>query len=72
MKGAEGKPSSDMIVLPAQFYDLNRWDPDDRAERTRRRWRKDIEEVLKQMAAEALEPAAEILYYEGLSIENAA
>ncbi|EPN6724760.1 hypothetical protein ACT2UN_000840 [Pseudomonas putida] len=72
MKGADGKRSSDMIVLPAQFYDINRWDPDARPERTRRRWRKGIEDVLKQMAEEALDAAAEILSYEGLSMENAA
>jgi len=61
-----------MIVLPAQFYDVNRWDPDARPERTRRRWRKGIEDVLGQMAEEALEAAGEILSYEGLSMENAA
>ncbi|WP_145279114.1 hypothetical protein [Pseudomonas sp. URMO17WK12:I11] len=72
MKGADGKRSSDMIVLPAQFYDVNRWDPEARPERTRRRWRKGIEDLLGQMVDEALKASADILNHEGLSMENAA
>lgn len=72
LKGADGKRSSDMIVLPAEFYDINRWDPEARPERTRRRWKKGIEDLLEEMVAEALEAAAVILDYEGLAMKNAA
>ncbi|MNH42294.1 hypothetical protein D3C79_1039640 [compost metagenome] len=72
MKGADGKRSNDIIVLPSQFYDMNRWDPDARPERTRRRWKKGIEDVLEGMVGEALEAAGAILNHEGLSMENAA
>ena len=72
LKGVEGKRSSDMIVLPAEFYDINRWDPEARPERTRRRWKKGVEDVLEAMVGEALEAAGAILDYEGLSMKNAA
>ncbi|UVK81434.1 hypothetical protein LOY46_17905 [Pseudomonas sichuanensis] len=71
-RAAEGKRSSDMIVLPAEFYDINRWDPEARPERTRRRWKKGIEDVLEAMLSEALEAAGAILDYEGLAMKNAA
>ncbi|MFJ2548548.1 hypothetical protein ACIOVF_19035 [Pseudomonas sp. NPDC087612] len=72
LKGIGGKRSSDMIMLPAEFYDINRWDPEARPERTRRRWRKGIEDVLEAMVSEALEAAGAILDYEGLAIRNVA
>jgi len=75
MKGADGKRSSDIIVLPAPFYDINRWDPDARPERTRRRWKRCIEALLEGMVAEALAAAERILVHEGLSrsrLEDAA
>lgn len=75
MKGADGKRSSDILVLPAQFYDINRWDPDARPERTRRRWKKSIENALEEMVAEALAVAEQILMHECLSkshLEDAA
>lgn len=72
LKGVEGKRSSDMIVLPAEFYDINRWDPEARPERTRRRWKKGVEDVLEAMVGEALEAAGAILDHEGLSMKNAA
>ncbi len=72
LKGADGKRSSDMIVLPSEFYDVNRWDPEASPERTRRRWKKGIEDVLDAMVDEALSHAAAILDYEGLSLKNAA
>ena len=70
VKGADGKRSSDVIVLPAQFYDINRWDPEARPERTRRRWKKAIEDVLIEMVSEALVAAGAILAHEGLSLEK--
>lgn len=72
LKGVEGKRSSDMIVLPAQFYDINRWDPDARPERTRRRWKKAVEDVLDGMVNEALEAAECLLQHEGLTFVDAA
>lgn len=72
LKGADGKRSSDMIVLPAEFYDINRWDPEARPERTRRRWRRGIEDVLDAMVVEALEAAGVILEHEELSLTDAA
>lgn len=72
LKGVEGKRSSDMIVLPAQFYDMNRWDPDARPERTRRRWKKAVEDVLDGMVNEALEAAECLLHNEGLTFVDAA
>jgi hypothetical protein len=52
LKGADGKRSSDMIVLPSEFYDVNRWDPEARPERTRRRWKKGIEDALEVLILE--------------------
>jgi hypothetical protein len=66
MKGAEGKRSSDMIVLPAEFYDMNNWDLAASPERTRRRWRQAVGTVLDEMVGEALTAAEEVLVHEGL------
>jgi len=72
LKGAEGKRSSDMIVLPSEFYDVNRWDPEARPERTRRRWKKGVEDALEEMVSEALTEAGKLLEYEGLTLQMAA
>ncbi|KAB0549793.1 hypothetical protein F7R01_00795 [Pseudomonas argentinensis] len=72
MKGAAGKRSVDMIVLPEQFYDLNRWDPEARPERTRRRWRQGINEVLESLVTEAMVAAENILDREGVLSGNCA
>jgi len=72
MKGVEGKRSTDMIVLPAQFYDMNGWDLDANHERTRRRWRKGVSDVLEEMAGEALREAERILNAEGVLLNMAA
>lgn len=72
LKGAEGKRSTDMIVLPSEFYDVNRWDPEARPERTRRRWKKGIEDALDDMVSEALAEAGKLLEYEGLTLQMAA
>ncbi|MCY1275101.1 hypothetical protein D9M70_237340 [compost metagenome] len=72
LRGAEGKRSTDMIVLPKSFYDMNGWDLDGRPEQTRRRWRLKIHEVLDEMVGEAVAAAAEILEREGVLIDMAA
>ena len=65
--------SADMIVLPASFYDMNTWDVDAHAERTRREWRQNIHAVLDEMTREALDEAERILAAEGvLACEKAA
>ncbi len=72
MKGVEGKRSTDMIVLPAQFYDMNGWDLEANHERTRRRWRKGVSDVLEEMVGEALREAERILNAEGVLLNMAA
>lgn len=72
LKGADGKRSTDMIVLPSEFYDVNRWDPEARPERTRRRWKKGVEDALDAMVSEALTEAGKLLDYEGLTMQLAA
>lgn len=72
LKGVEGKRSSDMIVLPAEFYDMNSWDLEANHERTRRRWRKAIGDVLEEMVSEALEAAEMVLASEGVLLSHAA
>ncbi len=66
IKGLEGKRSSDMIVLPAPFYDMNTWDLAANPERTRRRWRQGVNTVLDEMVKEALQHAETILQAEGV------
>lgn len=72
LKGAEGKRSTDMIVLKDIFYDMNTWDLDGRPESTRRRWRGDIRKKLDEMEEEAVIAAGEILNAEGLIFEAVA
>lgn len=70
LKGADGKRSSDLIVLSPAFYDMNGWDPAGSPERTRRRWRRDIAVVLDEMVGEALNAAEGILKREGVLALN--
>lgn len=72
LRGAEGKRSADMIVLPARFYDMNTWDLDSRPERTRRRWRQDVTGVLEEMVGEALAAASVVLEAEGVLLSSVA
>ncbi|WP_430292990.1 hypothetical protein [Pseudomonas sp. B1-22] len=61
-----------VVVLPADFYDMNTWDPTAATERTRRRWRKGVHDVLDGMVADALVAAEEILKREGVLLRAAA
>lgn len=72
LKGIEGKRSSDMIVLPAAFYDMNCWDLGANPERTRRRWRQGVTGTLEEMVTEALQAAESILNQEGVLHSQAA
>lgn len=72
LKGVEGKRSSDMIVLPAAFYDMNGWDPEGSPESTRRRWRRAVCLVLDEMVSEALCAAEAVLLVEGVLVGRVA
>lgn len=66
------KRSTDMIVLPAEFYDINTWDGQGLNRTTYWRWKKAIEKVLDEMVAEALEASGKILQEEGVLMADAA
>lgn len=66
------KRSTDMIVLPAEFYDINTWDGQGLNRTTYWRWKKAIEKVLDEMVAEALVAASKILEDEGILMADAA
>ncbi|MDT3716242.1 hypothetical protein [Pseudomonas soli] len=66
------KRSTDMIVLPAEFYDINTWDGQGLNRTTYWRWKKAIESVLDEMVAEALVAAGKILEDEGILMADAA
>ncbi|WMR34726.1 hypothetical protein [Metapseudomonas otitidis] len=68
----EVKRSTDVIVLPARFYDMTTWDNEGTPERTRRRWRANIAKDLEQMVDQALALAEEILQAEGVLLDEAA
>ncbi|MCY1391383.1 hypothetical protein D9M71_62240 [compost metagenome] len=72
LRGVEGKRSSDMIVLPKAFYDMNGWDSEGRPESTRREWRRNINRVLDEMVSEAIAEAEIILQREGVLLDIAA
>ena len=72
LRGVDGKRSTDMIILPSEFYDLNSWDMDGRPESTRREWRRKVNGVLDDMCKEAIAAAEEILSAEGVLLEIAA
>lgn len=66
------KRSTDMIVLPAEFYDINTWDGQGLNRTTYWRWKKAIEKVLDEMVAEALVASSKILQEEGVLMADAA
>lgn len=66
------KRSTDMIVLPAEFYDINTWDNQGLNRTTYWRWKKAIEKVLDEMVLEALAASAKILEDEGILMADAA
>ncbi|MFG0540208.1 hypothetical protein ACF8EA_08375 [Pseudomonas sp. YQ_5] len=66
------KRSTDMIVLPAEFYDINTWDGQGLNRTTYWRWKKGIEKVLDDMVAEALAASSKILEEEGVLMADAA
>ncbi|MBF8801873.1 hypothetical protein LG197_17835 [Pseudomonas asiatica] len=66
------KRSTDMIVLPSEFYDINTWDGQGLNRTTYWRWKKAIEKVLDEMVAEALVASGKILQEEGVLMADAA
>ena len=72
IRGADGKRSTDMIVLPKEFYDMNGWDNQGLNRTTYWRWKTAIEAVLGDMVKEALQHAEELLAQEGVLLNSAA
>lgn len=65
------KRSTDMIVLPAEFYDINTWDPEASPERTRRGWRAGISKSLEVLEEAAVIHVTEIFDGEEIFVEAA-
>ncbi|MWK58727.1 hypothetical protein GO594_22320 [Pseudomonas otitidis] len=68
MKGKEGKRSTEMLILPVEFYDLNTWDTEGRPESTRSRWRREICKQLEALQEQAVVHVTEILEREQLLV----
>jgi hypothetical protein len=72
LKGVQtGKRSTDMIVLPTEFYDMNTWDPAGSPERTRRNWRTGIHKRLEALEEAAVIHATEIFDAEQIFVDAA-
>ena len=72
LKGVQsGKRSTDMIVLPAEFYDMNTWDLEASPERTRHRWRLGVHKRLEALEEAAVIHATEIFDREEIFIDAA-
>ena len=65
------KRSTDMIVLPLEFYDMNTWDPAASPERTRHRWRSGIHQWLESLEEAAVIHATELFDREEIFIDAA-
>ena len=72
LRGADGRRSTDMIVLPKEFYCMNGWDLDGRPERTRQRWRAELNRKLEDLVTDALKRVEAILILEGVLKHEAA
>lgn len=66
MKGKQGKRSTDVAILPDEFYDINTWDVEARPDSTRGRWRLGIHKRLDAMEEGAVIHVTEILDREQL------
>ena len=72
LKGEQSvKRSTDMIILPAEFYDMNTWDLNASPERTRHRWRSGIYKRLESLEEAAVIHATEIFDHEEIFIDAA-
>ncbi|MNF12020.1 hypothetical protein D3C80_2133850 [compost metagenome] len=70
MKGKQGKRSSDVAMLPDEFYDMNTWDTEARPDSTRGRWRLGIRKTLEALQEGAVVHVTEILDREQLLEES--
>jgi len=66
MKGKQGKRSTDVMILPDEFYDVNTWDLEARPDSTRGRWRRGIHKSLEALEEGAVVHVTEILDREQL------
>ncbi|MBP5054336.1 hypothetical protein [Pseudomonas chlororaphis] len=66
MKGKQGKRSTDVAILPDEFYDMNTWDTEARPDSTRSRWRRGIHQCLEALEEGAVVHVTEILEEEQL------
>lgn len=72
LRGVQGrKRSTDMIVLPAEFYDMNTWDLEASPERTRRSWRSDVGKRLEALEEAGVIHATEIFDTEEIFVDAA-
>ncbi|WP_426113548.1 hypothetical protein [Pseudomonas sp. DSP3-2-2] len=72
LKGVQtAKRSTDMIVLPAEFYDMNTWDVEGKPESTRRRWKSGIAKRLESLEEAAVIHATELFDLEQIFIDAA-
>jgi len=65
------KRSTDMIVLPVEFYDMSTWDPEASPERTRHRWRSGIHHRLESLEEAAVIHVTELFDREEIFIDAA-
>jgi hypothetical protein len=65
------KRSTDMIVLPAEFYDMNTWDVEGKPESTRRRWKTGIARCLERLEEAAVVHATELFDMEEIFVDAA-
>lgn len=65
------KRSTDMIVLPVEFYDMNTWDTEGKPEPTRRRWKAGIAKCLERLVEAAVIHATEIFDREEIFVNAA-
>ncbi|MFK7699656.1 hypothetical protein [Pseudomonas caspiana] len=72
LKGVQvAKRSTDMIVLAAEFYDMNTWDLSGSPERTRHRWKSGLHKALERLEEAAVIRATEIFDQEEIFIDAA-
>lgn len=62
--------STDMIVLPDEFYDISTWDPQGLNRTTYWRWKKAIDSTLELLIKDALKSAEVVLIHEGVLLSK--
>lgn len=72
LKGKDGKRDPSALVIPAEYYDMNRWETNAVPERTRWRWKRSIVDQLETLESEALQEVSTILDWEGVNTRDVA